>query len=272
MNFASDLFVTILKNIKTDIRLYTYKQFLPDKPRHDDVWIVEYPKSGVTWLSFLIANVNTRMSAATTEVNFFNINDFVPDIHSLRCINEASKTSFPGFRLIKSHSDYNPFYYKVIYLVRDPRSVMISYHKFLSGLQQYSGSVSSLIRDKRHGIDAWVKHVSGWINKVSIDKRIYFIRYEDLLDNTALSVSNLYQHLGLVVPGEVVKDAVNASSRERMMGLEEEWKKGDIRYSQKLKDFIFVGGTKHKASDLSATDIEYIDKSAADIMKIFGYV
>ena len=271
MNFASYLFVTIAKNIKADIQLYAYKQFLPEKPRHDDVWIVEYPKSGATWLSFLMANVNTRISAANTEINFFNINDFVPDVHALRCINEDSKVSFPGFRLIKSHSNYNPFYFKVIYLVRNPRSVMVSYYRFLSSLQKYSGSVSSLIRDKRHGIDAWVKHVSGWINEASIDKRIYFIRYEDLLDDTAVSVSNLYRHLGLVVPGEVVREAVNASSKDRMTELEEKWKKGDIRYSQKFKDFVFVGGANHRVSDLSAMDIEYIDKSAAEIMKLFGY-
>jgi len=42
----------------------------PTKQCHDDVWLVEFPKSGVTWFSFLVANVNLIKSGVEKEVTF----------------------------------------------------------------------------------------------------------------------------------------------------------------------------------------------------------
>lgn len=263
----------IFRNIKTDIQVYSFKMLLPKNQHHDDVWLVEFPKSGVTWLTFLIANVNCKMTNRNVNVNFYNINDFVPDIHVSRYLKD-DLALYPGYRFIKSHSLYNPFYYKVIYLIRDPRSVMVSYYNFLVGLQSYSGSISTLIRGKKYGIDAWIKHVSGWLYDVSPDKRIFFIKYEDLLKDTTGCLSNLYCHLGLNVPETVLKNAVESSSKNKMKELERAWKNGDVKFRAILKDFQFVreGGASNYLNTLSSEDVKYINYKAGELMKMFGYL
>ncbi len=263
----------ILSNIKREIQLYSFKMLLPKNPCHDDVWLVEFPKSGVTWLTFLIANVNCKMTNRNVNINFYNINDFVPDIHVLRYL-KVDLALYPGYRFIKSHSLYNPFYYKVIYLIRDPRSVMVSYYNFLVGLRLYSGSISTLIRGKKYGIDAWVKHVSEWIYDVSPDKRIFFIKYEELLEDTTGCLNNLYCHLGLNVPETILKNAVELSSRDKMKELERLWKNGDLKFKAILKDFQFVreAGASNCLNILSSEDVKYINKKAGDLMNVFGYL
>ena len=61
---------------------------MPDNPLHDDLFIVSFPKSGTTWLNFLMANVHLKMSGSIQHVTFYNIDDFIPDIEQVRCIKE----------------------------------------------------------------------------------------------------------------------------------------------------------------------------------------
>jgi len=290
------------KSIKEALSAFIHRHSMPSIPKSNDVWIVEFPKSGITWLSFLIANVNVKMSLQqrnfsplslcnhsslqsdsgekvmsdeshrSVEVNFFNYSDFVPDIHNSRYLPQDTSL-FPGYRFIKSHSTHHPFYHKVIYLIRDPRAVLVSYHKYIKGIQRNPGDLSAFIRSKRYGIDAWVNHVNSWIDDISYEKRIVYIRYEDLHDNTEQCVSNLYHHLGLSIPKDVIAHAVAQSSLQNMKEREAQWKAGDIKYNSGQSEFNFVGeGKKKKFMDvLSQTDLDYIDSRAGDLMRRFGY-
>jgi hypothetical protein len=86
----------------------------------DDTFIVSYPRSGNTWTRFLIANLLHPDQPAT----FANIERLVPDSEA-----QSSRyfKSIPRPRVIKSHQYFDPRYKKVIYIVRDPRDVALSY-------------------------------------------------------------------------------------------------------------------------------------------------
>ncbi len=91
--------------------------------RPDDTFLVSYPRSGNTWTRFLAANLLHPQEAAT----FANIERLVPDA-------EAQSSRYmrriPSPRTIKSHSYFDPRYPRVIYIVRDPRDVALSYYDF----------------------------------------------------------------------------------------------------------------------------------------------
>ncbi len=87
----------------------------------DDVFIVSYPRSGNTWTRFLIGNLLRLDEPAT----FANIESRVAEIyfnpdHELR--------KLPRPRLLKSHEPFQPRYPRVIYIVRDPRDVAVSFY------------------------------------------------------------------------------------------------------------------------------------------------
>src|SRR5215469_6269647 len=89
----------------------------------DDTFIVSYPRSGNTWTRFLIANLLHPEQPAS----FANIERLIPDCEaqSSRYMKRASRP-----RIIKSHEYFDPRYKKVIYIVRDPRDVALSYYDF----------------------------------------------------------------------------------------------------------------------------------------------
>lgn len=240
----------------------------PSTPRIDDTFLVEFPKSGITWLTFLIASVNLQKSGIDRQPTFFAVNDLVPDIHTSRHL--PTPLPFPGHRFIKSHAPHNPLYSKVIYLVRDPRDVMASYHAFAGKLGWYQGSLSDMIRDQQFGIEAWVKHVQSWLTQTRPSVSFSVIRYEDLLSDTAGILHHIYALLGFNIEQHVIHAAVVGASFSKM-------KENDAFCADRNltlpKDFTFVrkGGTSHK-EEISAEDLRYIEQHAGETMKIFGYV
>jgi len=259
------------ERLKSDLSRYLYSASLPTNSSAEDVWLVEFPKSGVTWLSFLLANVNNKMNDFNCEVNFFNIHHFIPDIHLSQHLKEH--TGFPGFRFIKSHSELNPYYYRVIYIVRDPRSVMVSYYKFLVGLNSYRGNLSEFIRDETFGIKAWNRHLDMWINKSNIGIRINFLKYEDLLDDTEAQLKHLYRIYGYTIPDKIIQSSVLSSNRVQMKLFESERKELDIRFSKNYSGFQFVGdgGAEGFRESLTTSDIDYINENTLHFRKLFGY-
>jgi Sulfotransferase domain len=89
----------------------------------DDTFVVSYPRSGNTWTRFLIAN----LVYPEKNVGFTNIEKLIPDTSSQS--NRALKST-PRPRIIKSHEYFDHRYRKVIYIVRDPRDVALSYYDF----------------------------------------------------------------------------------------------------------------------------------------------
>ena len=89
----------------------------------DDTFVVSYPRSGNTWTRFLIAN----LVHADQDVSFANIEKLIPDTSSQS--NRALKATLRP-RIIKTHEYFDHRYPKIIYIVRDPRDVVLSYYDF----------------------------------------------------------------------------------------------------------------------------------------------
>lgn len=272
MNKAS-LLLSNLKLIAKDkvkaILTYQHTRLLADPPRHDDLYVVSFPKSGSTWLAFLMANIHLKMSGDSRNVTFFNVHNFIPDIHFSRHVRQEA-LPFPGVRVMKSHSIFNPCYKNAVYLVRDPRDVMVSYYHFLLGLDSFNGDIKSLIRSESFGIAAWCEHVRGWMEDTSAATRFIFIRYEDLKSEPFHTLKKIYGFIGYELEEYVLESAVKKSSFENMKALEGEYAYGGRDVAEKLR-FIRKGKTSGGKEELDSEDIAYIKQVAGKWMNKFGY-
>jgi hypothetical protein len=244
------------------------RHYLPADRHDDDLFIVEFPKSGVTWLTFLLANVNTQIAGDRRTVTFFNLNDFVPDVQSVSHVS-VPRAALPGYRFFKSHAPYMPEYRKTFYLVRDPRHVMVSYWTFLTGLGWFRGTLEQLVADRTHGIRTWVDHVTGWLDGIHPSASFALIRYEDLLSNPHAELERLYRLLGMPVTDEILATAVQRSSIERMRELEAEAAAGH----PSMKNFEFVRRHAPGTARVPLPDSvrETIEREAAATMERLGY-
>jgi hypothetical protein len=187
---------------------------LPVNPAISDLYLVSYPKSGSTWLAFMLGNVNLLMSGVDRRTTFFGLHDVIPDIHISRHIPEPS-ASFPGFRMIKCHSFYNPKYHKVILLVRNPVDVMASYYKYMVEQGLYSGTIRELVDHPSFGIAAWNAHTASWLDGAHADFSycsLCLIKYEQIRADPAAVLRELYSHMGFDLPEKIIATAVERAS------------------------------------------------------------
>ncbi len=254
---------------KKALQRVIYSDLLPEYSLHDDLYLVAFPKSGITWLSVLMANIHLKCSGVNAKASYYNVRDFIPDIHQTRAL-KTHILKFPGFRVIKSHSGYNPFYTKIIYLIRDPRDVMLSYYHFKKSLGQFNGNVLHLIESKSCGIDAWCRHVGSWFDRTHVTQFINFVRYEDLHKDPKSVIKRLYRLFGFELSEDVFDYAVSNSTFKEMKKTEEYYSMGNLTLNPDFK-FQRKGIVGDFKVELTDDDVNLINAKATKWMKVFGY-
>jgi len=166
---------------------------------NDIVWLVSYPRSGNTWLRFLIANIQHP----ETDVNYRSIDELVPDWHQKDHKWQPDESFDWSPVAIKSHWIYVPNYDKVIYLYRDPRDVVLSCYHFSQGDWdiRFEGTFDEYLRKVfilggRYG--RWDRHVYFWASGKSGIPFI-LIKYEDLWQHLYREVKRIIDFLGIKV-------------------------------------------------------------------------
>jgi hypothetical protein len=213
----------------------------------DDTLLVSYPRSGNTWTRFLIAN----LTHPDEEVSFANIERLIPDTSSQS--SRALKRT-PRPRLIKTHEYFDHRYKRVIYVVRDPRDVAVSYYHFLRKVRQFDDdcSMERFVQDFIHGrgrlIDeawgSWGENVASWIFTRGESEDFLLCRYEDLLENSVGELSRIAFFLGIETNPQLLQQAVERSSADRMRAMEKLQSDVWVVTKDRRKDVPFVGAAK----------------------------
>jgi len=252
----------VLREGKEYLRYLKYKNTLPNNPMHDDIYIVEFPKSGITWLQHILGNIELKLQNKNEKITFYNHHRYLPDIHQLSnsYINRIFNRTF-----IKSHAEFNPYYYSVVYLIRNPFDVMVSYYNFMSHLG-YEDDFEIFVKNKTYGISAWKRHVNSWFYKKVKAQRMHFIKYENLISNTKEEIKNLYINLGVDLSDDILEYGIKQSDLKLMQKLENHYRHYNPNYTM-----TFVGKTNKKSkSELLTPRIKkYIQDVAYDEIKFF---
>ena len=188
------------------------ESYIPDS---NDTFLVSYPKSGNTWVRFLIGNY-----LSGNQCNFTNSHLIVPDIHYNP--NDISKIEKP--RVIKSHHHFCSQYPRIIYLVRDGRDVAVSYYyhylKYEKNPQLSFKEYVEKFNVGAVGFGLWSDHVKSWIDNRDLIDRDLLIKYEDIQENPFESLKRIIKFIGLPVDEEKIRSAVEASRFDKMQTLE----------------------------------------------------
>ena len=108
-----------------------------------------------------------------------------------------------GGRLVKTHEPYSHVYQRAIYLVRDVRDVAVSLQTLRTMEGFNEGSFEDfLIRFARGdvaGYGTWQEHVASWLVAANDNSNILVVRYEELLGDTLVKLSEMARFLGVSV-------------------------------------------------------------------------
>jgi hypothetical protein len=209
----------------------------------DDVWIVSYPKSGNTWTRFLIGN----LIAGGKLVDWSNIEQIVPDIYLNR---DANLKSLTRPRYFKSHEGYRPDYRRVIFIVRDPRDVAVSYYHFVRKSKVLSVDASmddfmtKFLDGKIDPYGNWGENVGSWLGARNGTDNFLVVRYEDLLEDTEAELVRIADMLGLAADEALLRRAVENSRADRMRQMEQEQQGEHKMLKRSRSDIPFVRAAK----------------------------
>ena len=238
----------------------------------DDTFIVSYPRSGNTWTRFLIANLINPDEPAT----FANIEAKVPEIEANT---RRQLERFPRPRILKSHEYFDPRYRRVVYIVRDPRDVVLSnYHfqlkkRFIEDGYPIDRYVSRFIAGEVDDYASWGDNVATWLATRYESPSFLLLRYEDMLQAPQRELAKVAAFLGIEGDPQRLDRAVELSSADRMRQLEKKDENTYIVTKKTRKDIPFVGtavsgGWKSALPPDLAVQIEL---AWAPIMKMLGY-
>jgi hypothetical protein len=240
----------------------------------DDTFLVSYPRSGSTWLRFLIGN----LVHPDEPVTFANVESFVPyvDIHP-----DSELLQAPRPRILETHEPFFPAYPRVIYIVRDPRDVAISYHYILIKDRHlpdgfpFAEFLPLFLRGKDFGVrlGSWADHVMSWLKMRQGAEGFLLVRYEDLLEDTPRELARLAEFLALPLTQPRIANAVEMSSASRMRKLEKtEWRLwATTRRSRPDRPFVRSAKSGDWRSGLEEKSVFAIESAWADAMRVLGY-
>lgn len=245
----------------------------------DDVFLVSYPRSGNTWTRFLLGNLIYQDSPVT----FSNIESRIPEIYFNR---DRFLRQLPRPRMLKSHECFQPDYPSVIYIVRDPRDVAVSfYHHNVKArnipddypMASFVPRFVASEFDRKFG--SWRDNVLSWSVLRKEDPKFLMLRYEDMKLDPARELSSVVAFLERCSFGKIdcsaaaLQRAIELSSPERMRALEKQEAGNWVLTKATRSDKPFVrsatsGGWKLQ---LSPESVAAIESAWGDLMASLGY-
>lgn len=220
MQWLTNSLAGLLQRLKTSRPPTPRERFWPNPAT--TVFLVSYPRSGTTWLSCVATELLFRISPRTLS----DIACFVPDLHAL-----PEKSAVPAARLhlVKSHFQLNqihgfpPYgdYRRVVYLVRDPRDILLSYYRFARAYTDYRRDFKEFAMDWVMGRIwpcSWQEHVNSWLEPMSrtMSFELTLVRYEDFVADPIGQTKVLAKVLGLDPGPSRIEEIVEDTSPETM--------------------------------------------------------
>ena len=272
------------------------------------LWLASYPKSGNTWVRALLSsylnqdNNSTNLFEKMKMIGSFPKKNDFKDIVSEEELKKNHMELFKSFipaqekinknnklHIIKTHNfngAVNGFNFTnknnsngSIYIVRDPRSVAVSYayHANIS----FEKSVKLLMDETRIALNdqyypearmSWKIHLRSWIN---CPRKKIIIKYEDLNEDIEKNFKNILNFINSFIKNKIIIDqskiekTIDICSFKNLSNLEKK-----VGFSEKGENINFFrqGAISEWEKALPKNLIKKIENNFSVEMKNLGYL
>lgn len=260
--------------------------------KNTDVYLISYPKCGRTWLRLMIGRaIANHFSLPETE-DFLLLNwksKIQPDIPKITLIHDDRPMLKSPDELEVSKVRYKDK--DIIFLVRDPRDVIVSSYfemkkrGYMFGDNPYEtrrpvfeGDLSGFIKRRNGGFDTILKYYNIWADNRYIPKNFLLVRYEDIKVSPHQELRKIMDFLGLkAIQDAAINEAVNFASFENMQRMEAEgnFSTGILRPGDQADKDSFKtrkGKVRGFVDYLNQDQIEFLNRKMGDqLSEYFEY-
>lgn len=195
-----------------------------------DVGLISWPRSGSTWLRFMLANTMAR-----GVVSFRNIDEYSP---YAQFYHESMEVDYGFPRIIKSHwlPDKLDFA-KNILLVRHPCAAVHSYWRAFTGVFLPDVSFKMYVKNVRVSHPSMDDLVTAWHERGNQ----LVVYYENLIENPGRELAVILDFLGISVEPARFDQALANTTIDIMRELEATTRDGMFKYKVNLPLFVCDG-------------------------------
>lgn len=276
-------------------------------PMRSIVWLASYPKSGNTWLRIFLANYifNLDRPVPINQVHRIGMGDSVAtayrkvaknpealDItnaeHTLKLRNAVLRgvvNNGAEINFLKTHNQRmrvrevelipRQFTRAAIYVLRDPRDMLVSYarhygHDVATAAEAISARINYVIPDETtttQWLGSWSDHVTGWTTGKGFP--VLTLRYEDMKADPVAAFGKAVKFIGLPVDPARLEKAIRFSDFDELKRQEAE---GGFIEKPTTTDRFFHTGTSGQWKDLDPAVIARIEEMHGGVMRRHGYL
>lgn len=237
--------------------------------KSEDIFVASYPRSGSTWLRFLLYEI-----LSGREARFDTINFTIPSVGEQ---SKAPRLLPTGGRLLQTHESYRREYRKAIYIVRDARDVVLSEFAFQIGQGIFIGNfdmfLDGFLKGKVNGYGSWKQHVTSWLNAIDQNSVAnVLVKYEDMRSDPLSALQTIISFLGEQPDRAKIQSAIDHNSLEAMRHKEEDVKERVFKNWGVGHKFVRQGSVQNWQNKLTATQLKLINENCAAPLSRCGYI
>ncbi len=243
--------------------------------RRTDVYVLSYPKCGRTWLRLLMGKALVD-DLSLTDANPMELSDLhraSPLVPRIRVTHDDNPQLKRPDEIERDKRRYAGK--KIVFLVRNPRDVVISYYFQASRRRdRFAGTPSEFLRHQVGSLDTILDYYNVWAESRGVPGDFCLVRYEDLHRDAAGELERVLRLVGRVPAREVVDRAVEFARFDNMRALERKNAFGSARLrpadGADLESFKTrkgkVGGYREY---LSPEDLDYLEARISERLSPF---
>ena len=257
----------LIKKISSVLKSLTGKLFPQNgkiKIKKNDVYLVSYPKSGNTWMRFLL--INYVFNSRRDQLIYNDLENFIPSIHKSTA---SHINNLKGFRIIKSHF-VKLHYPKIVYIVRDGRDALVSYYYYTMQLRGFKGTFEDFYNfDLNSGAETWDQHLNKALSyKNKKPDKILIVKYEDLKNDTAEVLTKIIHFIGLELDKDQLNYAINSSSFKNLKNMQEQT---GVKVEDKPINFFRKGKSNQWKDYFTDSILEDFNNRSQYLLSKFNY-
>ncbi len=247
--------------------------------RSTDVFIVGHPKSGNTWLCRMI--ISLLEDRFGDGVNLSNIQKAIPAFHA-KDNDIALYDDLESPRFFRNEGPLYPeLYPKTIYILRDPRSVYVSYyHHCVHDTQNHEWPIDDFVnemlefgcvKELEPYLVRWDKQIMAWLER-SKNQPVHFVKYEDMHTQKIKTLKKVAEFVGIEYDQGMIENALEKSTFNNMR--KEEVQFGAEPYSGDKGEkgfYVRKGKIDGWKDELPKRSAEKIQNELSKMMSHFGY-
>lgn len=218
-----------LKSAYRQVRRLRNRRLLQRAAPSVDAFLVSYPKSGRTWLRYLLSCYFAKVA---------NLG-FEPDLRStfriLPNFDRDAERGLPAFLgrdlsvaiplIAVSHRQFDAPLLggrPTIILIRDPRDVCVSaYFHETKHKHRFSGTIGEFIEDQDYGVPAIVRYHNGWAKGLN-DSCSMVVSYEEMSGNTQMVVRQILDFADVPIDETALAEAIEKARFSKMQKTEKD--------------------------------------------------